>query len=82
MAERARLRLAAADAGERLARAEAAAGNIASAVELARRTLSFDIYRDTAWRLLVQLHERADDQSAAHTVRQQHREVLAELGLS
>jgi DNA-binding SARP family transcriptional activator len=82
VAERERLRLAAADAGERLARAEAAAGNIGAAVELARRTLSFDAYRDTAWRLLVQLHERADDQSAAHAVRQQHREVLAELGLS
>ena len=82
VAERERLRLAAADAGERLARAEAAAGNIGAAVELARRTLSFDAYRDTAWRLLVQLHERANDQSAAHTVRQQHREVLAELGLS
>jgi len=81
VAERERLRLAAADAGERLARTEAAAGNIGAAVELSRRTLSFDAYRDTAWRLLVQLHERADDQSAAHAVRQQHREVLAELGL-
>ena len=81
VAERERLRLAAADAGERLARAEAAAGNIGAAVEQARRTLSFDSYRDTAWRLLVQLHERAGDQCAAHAVRQQHREVLAELGL-
>jgi len=82
VAERERLRLAAADAGERLARAEAAAGNIGTAVEQARQTLAFDIYRDTAWRLLVQLHEQAGDQSAAHTARQQHREVLAELGLT
>ena len=80
VAERERLRLAAADAGERLARAEAAAGNIDAAVEQVRRTLSIDAYRDTAWRLLVQLHERAGDLSAAHTVRRQHRQVLAELG--
>ena len=80
VAERERLRLAAADAGEQLARAEAAAGNIGTAVEQARRALSFDTYRDSAWRLLIQLHERAGDLSAAHAVRRQYGKVLAELG--
>jgi DNA-binding SARP family transcriptional activator len=82
VAERERLCLAAADAAERLARAEAAAGDISTAVEQARRALSFDPYRDTAWRLLVELHEQAGDVSAAHAVRRQYGDVLAELGLS
>ena len=78
--ERERLRLAAADAGEQLARTEAAAGNLAAAVEQARQALSFDAYRDSAWRLLIQLHERAGDLSAAHAVRRQYGRILAELG--
>ena len=82
VAERERLRLAAADAGERLARAEATAGNIGAAVEQARRALSFDPYRDSTWRLLIQLHERAGDLSAAHAVRQRYRKVLTELGVT
>jgi DNA-binding SARP family transcriptional activator len=82
VAERERLRLAAADAGERLARAEAASGNIGAAIEQARRTLVCDAYRDTAWRLLIQLHEQAGDLSAACAVRQKHSKVLDELGLS
>jgi DNA-binding SARP family transcriptional activator len=82
VAERERLRLAAADAGERLARAEAASGNMGAAIEQARRTLVFDAYRDSAWRLLIQLHERAGDLSAACAVRQKHSKVLDELGLS
>jgi DNA-binding SARP family transcriptional activator len=68
------------DAGEQLARAEAAAGNVGTAVEQARRALSLDTYRDSAWRLLIQLHERAGDLSAAHAVRRQYGKVLAELG--
>lgn len=82
VAERERLRLAAADAGERLALAEATAGNIGAAVEQARRALSFDPYRDSTWRLLIQLHERAGDPSAAHAVRQRYRKVLTELGVT
>jgi DNA-binding SARP family transcriptional activator len=81
VAERERLRLAAADAGERLARAEAASGNIGAAIEQAQRTLVFDAYRDTAWRLLIQLHEQAGDLSAACAVRQKHTKVLDDLGL-
>jgi DNA-binding SARP family transcriptional activator len=80
--ERERLRLAAADASERLARAEAGAGDIGTAIEYARRTLALDCYRDTAWRLLVQLHERAGDASAAHAVRREHKKMLAELELT
>lgn len=80
VAERDRLRLAAADAGEQLARAEAAVGDVGTAVEQARRALSFDTYRDSTWRLLIQLHERAGDLSAAHAVRRQYGKILAELG--
>ena len=80
VAERDRLRLAAADAGEQLARAEAAVGDVGTAVELARRALAFDTYRDSTWRLLIQLHERAGDLSAAHAVRRQYGKILAELG--
>jgi DNA-binding SARP family transcriptional activator len=80
VAERERLRLVASDAGERLARAEAATGDVAAAVEQARRALSFDAYRDSAWRLLIGLHEQEGDQSAAHAARQQYGKMLAELG--
>ena len=79
VAERERLRLAAADAGEQLARVEAAAGDVGAAVEQARRALSFDTYRDSTWRLLIELHERAGDLSAAHAVRRQYGKILAEL---
>jgi len=80
VAERERLRLAAADAGEQLARAEAVAGDVVAGVEQARRALTFDTYRDSTWRLLIELHERAGDLSAAHTVRRQYGKILAELG--
>ena len=36
-------------------------------------------YRDSAWRLLIQLHEQAGDLSAAHAARR-YGKVLAELG--
>jgi DNA-binding SARP family transcriptional activator len=80
VADRERLRLAAADAGEQLARAEAAAGDVGTAVERARLALSFDTYRDSTWRLLIQLHEQAGDLSAALAVRRQYGKILAELG--
>lgn len=80
VAERERLRLAVAEAGEQLARAEAATGDVVTAVEQARRALSFDTYRDSTWRLLIQLHEQAGDLSAAHATRRQYGKMLAELG--
>jgi DNA-binding SARP family transcriptional activator len=80
MPERERLRLAAADAGEQLARAEAVAGDVVAAVEQARRALTLDTYRDSTWRLLIELHERAGDLSAAHAARGQYGKILAELG--
>jgi len=49
-------------------------------VEQARRALSFDGYRDSAWRLLIQLHEQAGDLSAALAARRRYGKVLAELG--
>jgi len=80
VADRDRLRLAAADAGEQLARAEAAAGDVEAAVEQARQALTFDNYRDSTWRLLIQLHEQAGNLSAAHAVRRRYGKILAELG--
>jgi DNA-binding SARP family transcriptional activator len=79
VAERERLRVAAASASEQLARADSAAGDVLAALEHARRALSFDTYRDSTWRLLIQLHERAGDMSAAHAVRQKYERMLAEL---
>lgn len=79
VAERERLRLLAADASEQLARVEAAADDVVTAVEQARRALSYDAYRDSTWRLLIQLHERAGDMSAVHTARQKYAKMLAEL---
>jgi len=80
VAERDRLRLSVADAAEQLARAEAAAGDAGAAVEHARRALTFDPYRDSTWRLLIELHERAGDRSATHAARRQYEKVLVELG--
>jgi DNA-binding SARP family transcriptional activator len=79
VAERERLRLAAAEAGEQLAKTEAAAGDVASALSHTRRSLSLDGYRDSAWRLLIHLHERSGDMSAVHAARRQYAKILAEL---
>jgi DNA-binding SARP family transcriptional activator len=81
LAERDRLRLAAASAAHTLARRLAGTDAVA-AVEAARRSLELDAYRDSTWRLLVELHEATGDQAAAHTTRERHKKVLEELGVS
>jgi len=80
--DRERLRLAAADAAESVARAETSEGDNLGAIDHARRSLWLDPYRDSAWRLLIELHETCGDAAAAHTARAQHRRVLTELGLT
>jgi DNA-binding SARP family transcriptional activator len=80
VADRDRLRLAAASAAETLARRLAEA-DAAAAVEAARRSLELDAYRDSTWRLLVHLHETRGDQAAAHATRERHKKVLEELGV-
>jgi DNA-binding SARP family transcriptional activator len=79
--ERDRLRLAAASAAHTLARRLASA-DAAAAVEAARRALELDAYRDSTWRLLVELHETTGDQAAAHATRERHRKILEDLGVS
>jgi DNA-binding SARP family transcriptional activator len=80
--ERDRLRLAAASAAEALARRLAADdADGPAAVDAARHAVELDAYRDSAWRLLVQLHEATGDQAAAHAAREGHRKVLEELGV-
>jgi DNA-binding SARP family transcriptional activator len=78
--ERDRLRLAAASAAETLAR-RLAGSDAGAAVEAARRSLELDAYRDSAWRLLVELHEATGDQAAAHATRERHKKILEELGV-
>ena len=60
---------------------EASAADVAAAVDAARRAVELDTYRDSAWRLLVELHETTGDQAAAHATREKHRKVLEELGV-
>jgi DNA-binding SARP family transcriptional activator len=78
--ERERLRVTAATAAEALAR-RLADVDAEAAVDAARRAVELDAYRDSAWRLLAELHETTGDQAAAHAARERHRKVLAELGV-
>jgi DNA-binding SARP family transcriptional activator len=79
--ERHRLRLAAAGAAESLARCQQTDGDVPAAIETIWRCLHLDPYRDSAWRLLVDLHDQSGDRAAAQAARLRHRSVLAELGL-
>ena len=77
--ERDRLRLLAADAAERQAEVELEAGNVSTAMSIARRGLDFDCYRESLWRLAELTAESMDDHVAAARVRAQHAAVLSEL---
>ncbi len=84
VAERDRLRLAAADALESLGRALVAGTSgdgWGEGVETLRRALELDPFRDGAWRAMAEAYEAAGDLSAAAQVRRRHRRVLAELGV-
>ncbi|HST82960.1 MAG TPA: BTAD domain-containing putative transcriptional regulator [Kineosporiaceae bacterium] len=81
LAERGRLRLAAAGAAEALARNLVDSGEVAEAIDAVRTCLRLEPYRDNAWRLLVELHTRAGNLAAAEAARLEHEEVLADLGL-
>ena len=71
-----------ADVTERYARgAGPVAAHREDALRAARRSLTLDPYRDTAWKLVIDLHEGSGDYAAAQAVRLRHRKVLAELGL-
>ncbi len=94
LGDRDRLRLLAADSAERLARVCLAGwsrqvGDLTAydsvaldgALAACRRSLALDPYRDSAWQLLVEMHELAGDAAAAENVRRRRRRVLSELGL-
>jgi DNA-binding SARP family transcriptional activator len=83
VAERERLRLAAADALESLGRALTAspAEDGAEAVEVLRRALELDPFRDGAWRALAEAQEAGGDLSGAALTRRRHRRVMSELGV-
>jgi DNA-binding SARP family transcriptional activator len=81
VAERERLRLAAAAAAAALAQDSRALGHPRQALAAARRSVQLDRYQDFGWRLLIQLHEEAGDDSAATLARRDHAQVQAELEL-
>ena len=81
LAERERLRLAAAGAAEALARRLVDVGEVTEAIDAVRTCLRLEPYRDNAWRLLIELHTSAGNLAAAEAARLEHGEVLAELGL-
>jgi DNA-binding SARP family transcriptional activator len=81
VAERDRLRLAAADALESLGRHLVGTEGLGEGVYALRRALELDPFRDGAWRTLAETHEARGDLSAAAAVRQRHRQVLVDLGV-
>ncbi|HYJ74601.1 MAG TPA: winged helix-turn-helix domain-containing protein, partial [Kineosporiaceae bacterium] len=87
VAERDRLRLAAADAldslGTHLVEADdlVETDAVVEGVAALRRALELDPFRDGTWRTLAETHETFGDRSAAAAVRRRHRRVLEDLGV-
>ncbi|MGC5033655.1 AfsR/SARP family transcriptional regulator [Micromonospora sp. DT229] len=82
VAERDRYRTSAAESAARLAALELEAGHLATAVAAARRGLEIDGFRDDAWRVLAEAHQRAGDAAAAARTRSAYGRVLRTLGVS
>ena len=76
---RERLRLSAAGNAFGLARLLQRAGQVSEAMAAVRRALEVDPYSDSAWRLLVELYDRAGDRAAADQARRHHRDLAAQL---
>jgi DNA-binding SARP family transcriptional activator len=81
VAERDRLRFAAARAWCELGRRLGDDAEFAEAVDAVRASLRLDPYSDDAWRLLVDLHTRAGNPAAAQAAAREHGQVLADLGV-
>jgi SARP family transcriptional regulator, regulator of embCAB operon len=81
VAERDRLRLAAADALESLGRHLVGTDEVGEGIDALRRALELDPFRDGTWRTLAATQEALGDLSAAAAVRQRHRRVLVDLGV-
>jgi DNA-binding SARP family transcriptional activator len=82
IADRERLRLAAAIAAAALAQDCRALGEDRRALAAARLSVQLDRFQDLAWELLAELHEESGDSSAAAHARREHAEAQAELDLS
>jgi DNA-binding SARP family transcriptional activator len=82
LADRERLRLAAATAAAALAQDSRKLGHPRQALDAARLSVQLDRYQDLAWRLLVELHEAAGDSSAAARARREHAKAQAELDVA
>jgi DNA-binding SARP family transcriptional activator len=81
VAERDRLRLAVADALESLGRHLVGTDGVGEGIDVLRRALDLDPFRDGTWRTLAETHQALGDLSAAAAVRQKHRRVLVDLGV-
>jgi DNA-binding SARP family transcriptional activator len=81
VAERDRLRIAAAGGWCALGRRLGDDGDFSEAVDAVRAGLRLDAYSDDGWRLLVDLHTRAGNPAAAQAAAMEHAQVLAELGV-
>lgn len=79
--ERRRYAAQAADAAGELARLRLAARDVRGAVGACEEGLRIDRYRGELWQVLAGAYEYAGDRAAAARVRQEHAEVLTELGL-
>ncbi|MEN3615284.1 AfsR/SARP family transcriptional regulator [Plantactinospora sp. ZYX-F-223] len=82
VAERDRYRTSAAESAAMLAALELEAGHLAAAVAAARRGLEIDGFRDDAWRVLAEAHQRSGDAAAAARTRSAYGRVLRTLGVS
>jgi two-component SAPR family response regulator len=80
--ERERYRALALEAAFGLASTCAEAGDLVGAVFACEGALSVDRHWDPAWRLLIELHERAGDGAAAVRARRRYAEVLGDLGVT
>ncbi len=79
VAERERLRLAAADAACALARDHAAGGDLAAASTAARASIRLDRYQDAAWELLADCLAADGDDTSAQRARMEHSQMRAAL---
>ncbi|MFI7081347.1 BTAD domain-containing putative transcriptional regulator [Micromonospora sp. NPDC049903] len=81
VADRDRYRTLAAEAAATLAAFELEAGDLAGAAAAARRGLEIDGFRDDAWRVLAEAHQRSGDTAAAARTRCAYDRVLRTLGV-
>lgn len=77
--ERERLAQLAAGTALTLAREQRALGRLPEAISAAQRVVQLDPWSDTAWRLLIDLHEETGDEGAASRCRERHRRIDREL---